>query len=184
MQVSLSYHDSLGCAAVSADDGRRAADDGRGQWGVDGVGKLCELWMLFPDVLNHLGLKTKCKKISSKNEILMLIRNMWVFTSVQTVLQHIPLAGLPRNSYLAAVLFGTVRAADGCSGDGAGQLGVRAQHGVGLTRCSRTQLPDAGRQFSTWVVLQYVSFPLTGTLVHLQKKADRSCLQTASQSAV
>lgn len=57
-KVSLSYHDSLGSAGVSADDGRRAANDGRGQRGVDGVGKLCKFWMLFPDVLNHLGLKT------------------------------------------------------------------------------------------------------------------------------
>lgn len=94
-----------------------------------------------------------------------------VFTFVQTVLQYVCLAGHRRNSYLATVLFGTVRAADGCSGDGASQLGVGAQHGVGLTRCSRTQLPDARRQFSTRVVLQYVSFPLTGTLIHLPKKA-------------
>lgn len=59
MQVSgsLSYHDSLGRGAVSADDGGGAADDGRGQGGVDGVGKLRKLWMLFPDVLNHLGLR-------------------------------------------------------------------------------------------------------------------------------
>lgn len=57
MQVSLPYHDSLGGGAVSADDGRRAADDGRGQRGGDSVGELRKLWMLFPDVLDHLGLK-------------------------------------------------------------------------------------------------------------------------------
>lgn len=62
MQVSLSYHDGLGCGTVSADDSWRAADDSRGQWGVDGVGKLCKLWVLFPDVLNHLGLKNKVRE--------------------------------------------------------------------------------------------------------------------------
>lgn len=135
MQVSLSYHDSLSCGAVSADDGRRAADDGRGQRGVDGVGKLCKLWMLFPDVLNHLGLKNKVQEVSSKNEIFVLKRNTRFTT---TVLHRVPRAGHRRSSYLAAVLFGTVRAADGCSGDGAGQLGVSAQHGVGLTGRCRT----------------------------------------------
>lgn len=68
---------------------------------------------------------------------------------------------------LAAVLFGTVWAADWCSGDGASQLGVCAQHGVRLPRCSRSQLTDAGRQFCPGVVLQYVGFPLTGTFIHL-----------------
>lgn len=80
MQVSLSYHDSLSCGAVGADDSRRAADDSRGQWGVDGVGKLCKFWMLFPDVLNHLGLKSKVQEVSSEIEILLLKRNLDICT--------------------------------------------------------------------------------------------------------
>lgn len=70
---------------------------------------------------------------------------------------------------LAAVLFGTVRATHRCRGDGAGQLCVCAQHGVRLSRSGGTQLPDAGRQLCPGVVLQDVCFPLTGTLIHLQK---------------
>lgn len=70
-------------------------------------------------------------------------------------------------THLAAVLFGTVWAADRCRGDGASQLSVCAQHGVRLTRSSRTQFTDTGRQFCPGVILQYVGFPLTGTLIHL-----------------
>lgn len=117
----------------------------------------------------------------------MLKRNV-AFISVQTVQHRVPRAGHERSSYLAAVLFSTVRATDRCSGDGAGQLGVGAQHGVGLTGRSRTQLTDTGRQFSTRVVLQYVSFPLTGTLIDLRKEAgtldQKLCLDCQPKSSL
>lgn len=70
---------------------------------------------------------------------------------------------------LAAVLFSAVWAADRCSGDGASQLGVRAEHGIRFTRSSWSQLTDAGRQLCPRVVLQNVGFPLTGTLIHLHR---------------
>lgn len=105
--------------------------------------------MLFPDVLHHLSLRHRntVRPLSQLKDTLRLSL-----------------------TNLAAVLLGAVWAADWCSGDGTSQLGVCAQHGVRLTRSGRTQLPDAGRQFCPGMVFQYVSFPFTRTLVHLQRQ--------------
>lgn len=70
--------------------------------------------------------------------------------------------------YLAAVLFGAVRAADGRGGYGARELGVRAQHGVWFSRASWTEFANAWRELSPWMVLQNVGFSLAGTFINLQ----------------
>lgn len=72
--------------------------------------------------------------------------------------------------YLAAILLGTVWAADRRGGNGASQLGVGAQHRVGLSRASRTKFPNAWWEFSSWVVLQNMGFAFAGTLINLQCK--------------
>lgn len=68
---------------------------------------------------------------------------------------------------LAAILLGAVWAAHRRGGDGASQLGVGAQHRVGLSRASRTKFPNAWWEFSSWMVLQNVGFALAGTLINL-----------------
>lgn len=55
--VGLSYHNSLSCGTICTDDCRSTADYSRRQRSLDGVGELSELWMLLPDVLNHLSLR-------------------------------------------------------------------------------------------------------------------------------
>lgn len=57
--VTLSYHYSFSSGAVCIDDCRSTTDYSCGQRSLDGVGKLGELWMLLPDVLNHLSLRYK-----------------------------------------------------------------------------------------------------------------------------
>lgn len=74
----------------------------------------------------------------------------------------------PEPPYLAAVLFGAVGAADRRGGNGACELGVGAQHGVRLSRASRTKLPDARWELSSRMVLQDMGFPLASTFIHLQ----------------
>lgn len=69
--------------------------------------------------------------------------------------------------YLTAVLLRAVRAAHWGCRDGARQLSMRAQHGVGLPWACRAQLPDARRKLSTRVVFQDVGFPFAGALVNL-----------------
>lgn len=54
---SLSYHYSLSCGTICTDDCRGTTDYSCCQRSLDGVGKLGKLWMLLPDVLNHLGLR-------------------------------------------------------------------------------------------------------------------------------
>lgn len=70
--------------------------------------------------------------------------------------------------YLAAVLFGAVRAADGRGSYGARELGVGAQHGVWLSGAGRTKFPNAWWELSPRMVLQNMSFPLAGTFINLQ----------------
>lgn len=59
MFVNLSYHYSLSCGTVCTDDSRSTADYSCSQRSLDGVGELGKLWMLLPDVLNHLSLRYK-----------------------------------------------------------------------------------------------------------------------------
>lgn len=117
--------------------------------------------MFLSDVLNHLGL-TRGKQ---HNELQR--------TVVGTGFRLGVIRWLRAN--LAAVLFGAMWTTDRRRGDGSSQLGVCAQHGVRLTRSGWTQFTDAGRQFCTGVILQYVGFPLTGTLIHLGKNTLELC---------
>lgn len=78
------------------------------------------------------------QRVCSKHGRCGVKKRCMVLISAHRVLRRVPQVDHQRRSYLAAVLLGTVRAADGCGGDGAGQLGVGAQHGVGLSGCSRT----------------------------------------------
>lgn len=59
MFVTPSYHYSLSCGTISADDCRSTTDYSCSQRSMDGVSKL---WMLLPDVLNHLSLRYKHTK--------------------------------------------------------------------------------------------------------------------------
>lgn len=70
--------------------------------------------------------------------------------------------------YLAAVLFGAVRAADRRGGYCARELGVGAQHGVWLSWASWTEFANARWELSPWMVLQNMGFSLAGTFVNLQ----------------
>lgn len=81
---------------------------------------------------------------------------LWMFLS--NMLDHLG---------LAAILLGTVRATDRRGGDGACQLGVGAQHGVWLSRTSRTKFPNAWWELSSWMVLQNMGFTLAGTFINL-----------------
>lgn len=81
---------------------------------------------------------------------------LWVFLS--NVLHHLG---------LAAVLLGTVWAADRRGGDGTRQLGVGAQHRVWFSRTSRTEFPNTWWKLSSWMVLQNMGFALAGTLINL-----------------
>lgn len=70
--------------------------------------------------------------------------------------------------YLAAVLFGAVRAADGRRSYGACELGVGAQHGVWFSRARGTKFPNTRGELSPRMVLQNVGFSLAGTFINLQ----------------
>lgn len=61
MFVTLSYHYSLSCGTICIDDCRSTTDDSCCQRSLDGVGELGKLWMLLPNVLNHLSLQHKQK---------------------------------------------------------------------------------------------------------------------------
>lgn len=59
VNLSLSYHYSLSCGTISADDCRSTTDHSCSQRSMDGVGMFGKLWMLLSDVLNHLSLRYK-----------------------------------------------------------------------------------------------------------------------------
>lgn len=83
-------------------------------------------------------------------------------------------------TYLAAILLGAVRAADGRSGYGACELGVGAEHRVWLSGARGAKFPNAWWKLGPRMVLQNMGFSLAGTFVNL--KIQKFCRESSIQS--